>query len=79
MTSEDPCLLIDEKFMDLRTFNLRRVTQFLLLLLNLRIMKMGRSDPRGNISETLMLIQGILLLRNVQNHSLHLLFLVNPR
>jgi hypothetical protein len=65
--------------MELRTFNLRRVTQFLQLFLNLRIVKMGRLDPREKISEMLMLIQGILLLRNVQNHFLHLLFLVNPR
>jgi hypothetical protein len=35
--------------MDLRTFNLRRVTQFLPLFLTLRIVKMGRSDPRNNL------------------------------
>jgi hypothetical protein len=83
MTSEELALLVfhlpREKFMDVRTFNLKRVTQFLLLFLNLKIVKMERSDLREKISEILMPIQGILFPRNVQSHSLHLLFLVNPR
>jgi hypothetical protein len=54
--------ILRKKFIDLRTLNLWRVTQFLLLFLNLRIVKMGRSDLREKISEMLMPIQGILLL-----------------
>jgi hypothetical protein len=73
-----------KRFMDLRTFNLWRVSQFLPLSLTLRIEKMGRSDPRKNlvlkkISKMWMLIRGSLLLRDVQNHSLHPSFSVNLR
>jgi hypothetical protein len=46
-------------FMKLRTLNFKRIIQFLLLLLlllNLRIVKRGKLDPREKMSEMWMMI-----------------------
>jgi hypothetical protein len=41
---------LGKKFRDLRTLDFKRIIQFLLLPLNLRIVKRERSDPREKIS-----------------------------
>jgi hypothetical protein len=43
--------LLGKKFKELRMSNLRKLTQFLVLLPNLRIVRRGRFDPRKKISE----------------------------
>jgi hypothetical protein len=65
-----------KRFTNLRTFNLKRITQSLTLPLIMRIMRTGRSDLRVHlvlkkISQMLMLTPGNLLQQRALSHTLH--------